>query len=98
MRIYSILRAGNIFSITYAYLLSRTARMHKIGFHYLFFILIWCFGFGILESREADMRNVSENTNSRVALYSMISLAVCISVSALQLWHLKRFFQKKKLI
>ncbi|KAH7518244.1 transmembrane emp24 domain-containing protein p24delta3 [Ziziphus jujuba] len=51
-----------------------------------------------LKSREADMRNVSEKTNSRVAWYSMMSLAVCIAVSTLQLWHLKRFFQKKKLI
>ncbi|KAG2705293.1 hypothetical protein I3843_05G041500 [Carya illinoinensis] len=51
-----------------------------------------------LKNREADMRTVSERTNSRVAWFSIMSLGVCISVSALQLWHLKRFFQKKKLI
>ncbi|KAL5562799.1 hypothetical protein UlMin_032546 [Ulmus minor] len=51
-----------------------------------------------LKTREAEMRNVSEKTNTRVAWLSMMSLAVCITVSALQLWHLKRFFQKKKLI
>ncbi|XP_057978029.1 transmembrane emp24 domain-containing protein p24delta3-like [Malania oleifera] len=51
-----------------------------------------------LKTREAEMRTVSERTNSRVAWFSIMSLAVCIVVSALQLWHLKRFFQKKKLI
>ncbi|XP_077212715.1 transmembrane emp24 domain-containing protein p24delta3-like [Tasmannia lanceolata] len=51
-----------------------------------------------LKSREAEMREVSELTNARVAWFSIMSLGVCIGVSALQLWHLKRFFQKKKLI
>ncbi|XP_062077279.1 transmembrane emp24 domain-containing protein p24delta3-like [Humulus lupulus] len=51
-----------------------------------------------LKSKEAEMRNVSENTNARVAWFSMVSVSVCIAVSALQLWYLKRFFQKKKLI
>ncbi|XP_019424799.1 PREDICTED: transmembrane emp24 domain-containing protein p24delta3-like [Lupinus angustifolius] len=51
-----------------------------------------------LKGREAEMRSVSEATNTRVALFSIMSLAICIAVSALQLWHLKRYFQKKKLI
>ncbi|KAG6537334.1 hypothetical protein ZIOFF_002422 [Zingiber officinale] len=51
-----------------------------------------------LRFREAEMRTVSEKTNSRVAWLSILSLGVCISVSILQLWHLKGFFQKKKLI
>lgn len=51
-----------------------------------------------LKSREAEMRTVSEHTNSRVAWYSIMSLGVCIAVSVLQLWHLKRYFRKKKLI
>ncbi|XP_047315099.1 transmembrane emp24 domain-containing protein p24delta3-like [Impatiens glandulifera] len=51
-----------------------------------------------LKSREADMRAVSETTNARVAWFSIMSLGVCIAVSGLQLWYLKRFFQKKKLI
>ncbi|KAJ6795355.1 transmembrane emp24 domain-containing protein p24delta3-like [Iris pallida] len=51
-----------------------------------------------LKDREADMREVSEKTNSRVAWFSIMSLGLCIVVSALQLWHLKSFFQKKKLI
>ncbi|KAL5558386.1 hypothetical protein UlMin_034597 [Ulmus minor] len=51
-----------------------------------------------LKEREAEMRQVSEMTNARVAWFSIISLGLCISAAAIQLWHLKRFFQKKKLI
>ncbi|RZR76026.1 hypothetical protein BHM03_00000630, partial [Ensete ventricosum] len=43
-------------------------------------------------------REVSEKTNARVALFSILSLGVCILVSILQLWHLKSYFRKKKLI
>ncbi|CAN1305221.1 Transmembrane emp24 domain-containing protein p24delta3 [Linum perenne] len=51
-----------------------------------------------LKNRESEMRIVNEKTNNRVAWFSIMSLGVCISVSFLQLWHLKRFFQKRKLI
>ncbi|KAL7119527.1 hypothetical protein ACP275_02G068500 [Erythranthe tilingii] len=51
-----------------------------------------------LRSREAEMRIVSEKTNGRVAWFSIMSLGVCIVVSASQIWYLKRYFQKKKLI
>lgn len=51
-----------------------------------------------LKNREAEMREVSEKTNARVAWFSMMSLGICIVVSVLQLLHLKRFFQRKKLI
>ncbi|KAL0384557.1 UNVERIFIED_CONTAM: Transmembrane emp24 domain-containing protein p24delta3 [Sesamum radiatum] len=51
-----------------------------------------------LKSREAEMRTVSEKTNARVAWFSIMSLGVCILVSIAQIWHLKRYFQKKKLI
>nr|GMD08876.1 transmembrane emp24 domain-containing protein p24delta3-like [Ipomoea batatas]GME16161.1 transmembrane emp24 domain-containing protein p24delta3-like [Ipomoea batatas] len=51
-----------------------------------------------LKTREAEMRTVSETTNSRVAWFSIMSLGVCIGVSFLQILHLKQFFQKKKLI
>ncbi|KAK9217837.1 hypothetical protein WN943_006467 [Citrus x changshan-huyou] len=51
-----------------------------------------------LKTKEAEMREVSEKTNSRVAWYSLMSLGVCIVVSGVQVWHLKQFFQKKKLI
>ncbi|KAL8485586.1 hypothetical protein ACS0TY_027759 [Phlomoides rotata] len=51
-----------------------------------------------LITREADMREVSEMTNARVAWYSSTSLGICIIVAVLQLWYLRRYFQKKKLI
>ncbi|EHA8588541.1 Transmembrane emp24 domain-containing protein p24delta4 [Cocos nucifera] len=51
-----------------------------------------------LRSRESEMRDISEKTNARVAWFSVMSLGVCIVASALQLWHLTSFFQKKKLI
>ncbi|RRT44921.1 hypothetical protein B296_00036666, partial [Ensete ventricosum] len=48
--------------------------------------------------REAGMRDVSERTNGRVALFSIMSLSLCIVASVLQLRHLKGYFHKKKLI
>ncbi|KAK6257494.1 hypothetical protein QUC31_000953 [Theobroma cacao] len=51
-----------------------------------------------LKDREAEMREVSERTNARVAWFSIMSLGVCIVVSIVQLWYLKRYFLKKKLI
>ncbi|XP_047173391.1 transmembrane emp24 domain-containing protein p24delta5-like [Vigna umbellata] len=51
-----------------------------------------------LRGREAELRNLSESTNARVVWFSFLSLGVCITVSVLQLLHLKRYFHKKKLI
>ncbi|XP_052202725.1 transmembrane emp24 domain-containing protein p24delta3-like [Diospyros lotus] len=51
-----------------------------------------------LKNREAELREVSETANARVAWFSIMSLGVCIIASVLQSWHLKRFFRKKKLI
>ncbi|KAG0543954.1 hypothetical protein BDA96_02G233500 [Sorghum bicolor] len=52
----------------------------------------------LLKSKEANMRDVSEKTNSRVTWLSMLSLSVCIAVSVSQLWHLQQYFRNKKLI
>ncbi|KAG6436387.1 hypothetical protein SASPL_101284 [Salvia splendens] len=51
-----------------------------------------------LKTRKAEMRTTNEATNHRVALYSLVSLTFCIVVSALQIFYLKSYFQKKKLI
>ncbi|CAI9114614.1 OLC1v1015372C1 [Oldenlandia corymbosa var. corymbosa] len=51
-----------------------------------------------LKEREAEMRVVSERTNARVASFSIMSIAVCIMVSLVQVGYLKRYFQKRKLI
>ncbi|KAJ8625549.1 hypothetical protein MRB53_034079 [Persea americana] len=51
-----------------------------------------------LKKREAEMRELSETTNARIAWLSIMSLGVCLGVSAWQLWHLKHYFQKKKIV
>ncbi|KAI3817367.1 hypothetical protein L1987_11157 [Smallanthus sonchifolius] len=51
-----------------------------------------------LREREHDMQQLNLKTNSRMALLSFLSLFVCLSVAGLQVWHLKSFFEKKKLI
>ncbi|XP_010272903.1 PREDICTED: transmembrane emp24 domain-containing protein p24delta3-like [Nelumbo nucifera] len=51
-----------------------------------------------LKSREAEMRMVSEKTNDRVEMFSIMSVGICVVVSVLQLWYLKRYFQKKRII
>ncbi|KAI7750093.1 hypothetical protein M8C21_007014 [Ambrosia artemisiifolia] len=51
-----------------------------------------------LREREQEMQQLNRKTNSRMALLSFLSLFVCLSVAGLQVWHLKSFFEKKKLI
>ncbi|KAK4564207.1 hypothetical protein RGQ29_006333 [Quercus rubra] len=54
-----------------------------------------------LRKLEGAVEAIHENLlylKGRVAWLSIMSLGVCIAVSTLQIWHLKRFFQKKKLI
>ncbi|ESQ48958.1 hypothetical protein EUTSA_v10022117mg [Eutrema salsugineum] len=51
-----------------------------------------------LRFREASMREINEKTNKRVAQLSLMSLGLSLVVSLFQVWHLKRFFLKKKLL
>ncbi|KAK4423719.1 Transmembrane emp24 domain-containing protein p24delta9 [Sesamum alatum] len=51
-----------------------------------------------LREREEEMQQLNKSTNSKMAWLSFLSLFVSLSVAGLQLWHLKSFFQKKKLI
>ncbi|KAJ4879299.1 Transmembrane emp24 domain-containing protein p24delta7 [Raphanus sativus] len=51
-----------------------------------------------LRDREEEMHELNISTNSKMAWLSFMSLGVCLSVAGLQFWHLKTFFQKKKLI
>ncbi|KAF4396771.1 hypothetical protein F8388_004739 [Cannabis sativa] len=51
-----------------------------------------------LREREEEMQELNKTTNSRMAWLGFLSLFVCLSVAGLQLWHLKTFFEKKKLI
>ncbi|KAL6543704.1 hypothetical protein OROGR_010201 [Orobanche gracilis] len=51
-----------------------------------------------LREREEEMQKLNISTNSKMAWLSFLSLFVSLSVAGLQIWHLKSFFQKKKLI
>ncbi|KAG1671828.1 hypothetical protein FOA52_000205 [Chlamydomonas sp. UWO 241] len=52
----------------------------------------------LLQSKESKMRDLSEDTNQRVAWYSVYSLII-IAVSGLwQTWYLRRFWKRKKLL
>ncbi|WOG87031.1 hypothetical protein DCAR_0206251 [Daucus carota subsp. sativus] len=51
-----------------------------------------------LREREEEMQALNRSTNSKMATFSFLSLLVCLSVAALQLWHLKTFFERKKLL
>lgn len=51
-----------------------------------------------LREREREMQELNKVTNSRMAWLSFLSLFICLSVAGMQLWHLKSFFEKKKLI
>jgi phosphatidylinositol glycan class A protein len=48
--------------------------------------------------REEEMRDINENTNSRVAWLSVSSLGICVGMSVWQLVYLKSFFVRKKLL
>ncbi|KAI3467307.1 hypothetical protein Pfo_023970 [Paulownia fortunei] len=51
-----------------------------------------------LREREEEMQQLNRSTNSKMFWFSFLSILVCLSVAGLQLWHLKSFFEKKKLI
>ncbi|KAF5748963.1 transmembrane emp24 domain-containing protein p24delta9 [Tripterygium wilfordii] len=51
-----------------------------------------------LREREVEMQELNRSTNTKMAGLSFLSLMVCLSVAGLQLWHLKTFFERKKLL
>ncbi|XWS30232.1 hypothetical protein CRYUN_Cryun24cG0099100 [Craigia yunnanensis] len=51
-----------------------------------------------LREREEEMQQLNRETNSKMATLSFFSLVVCLSVAGLQIWHLKTFFESKKLL
>ncbi|KAF9624804.1 hypothetical protein IFM89_014189 [Coptis chinensis] len=51
-----------------------------------------------LREREEEMQDLNRATNSRMAWLSFLSLFICLTVAGLQLWHLKSFFERKKLL
>ncbi|OVA03898.1 GOLD [Macleaya cordata] len=51
-----------------------------------------------LREREEEMQMLNQTTNSRMAMMSLLSLFICLGVAGLQLWHLKTFFERKKIL
>ncbi|KAK1379536.1 Transmembrane emp24 domain-containing protein p24delta9 [Heracleum sosnowskyi] len=51
-----------------------------------------------LREREQEMQKLNTAINSSMSWLSLLSLLICFSVSGLHLWHLKSFFEKKKII
>jgi hypothetical protein len=51
-----------------------------------------------LREREEEMQALNASTNSQMAFLGFLSLIVCLSVAAMQIYHLKTFFEKKKII
>lgn len=51
-----------------------------------------------LRSIEAEMRDLNEATNTKVAVMSVISLSVCVGMCVWQIVYLKGFFERKKLL
>ncbi|KAL9225959.1 hypothetical protein vseg_001828 [Gypsophila vaccaria] len=51
-----------------------------------------------LRDREEEMQALNRSTNSKMYWLSFLSLLLCLSVAGLQVWHLKTFFERKKLL
>ncbi|KAF9180354.1 vesicle coat component [Haplosporangium sp. Z 767] len=51
-----------------------------------------------LQEREKKMRNTNESTNERVQWFSTLTMVVLVSLGVWQIFYLKRFFRKKRLI
>ncbi|CAI7795977.1 unnamed protein product, partial [Closterium sp. NIES-54] len=48
--------------------------------------------------REEELRGMSKATHERVGWLSAMSLLTCSVLAALQFWHLKTFFERKKVL
>ena len=51
-----------------------------------------------LRKLEADMRDMNEATNTKVAVMSVLSLTVCVGMCVWQIVYLRSFFERKKLL
>ncbi|XP_021741029.1 transmembrane emp24 domain-containing protein p24delta7-like [Chenopodium quinoa] len=51
-----------------------------------------------LREREEEMQLLNKSTKSKMATFSLVSIILVLSVAALQLWHLKSYFERKKLL
>jgi len=51
-----------------------------------------------LRVREAEHRNTNESTNSRSVLFSLLTIGALVCLAAWQLFYMRSYFRKKKLI
>ncbi|KAF9342959.1 vesicle coat component, partial [Mortierella sp. AD094] len=51
-----------------------------------------------LQAREERMRNTNESTNARVKFFSTLTMCVLVVLGLWQIFYLKQFFRKKRLI
>ncbi|KAF3431505.1 hypothetical protein FNV43_RR26236 [Rhamnella rubrinervis] len=51
-----------------------------------------------LRVKEEEMQELNKSTSSKMFLFTFLSILICLSVAGIQVWHLKTFFEKKKLI
>ncbi|KAF9432671.1 vesicle coat component [Entomortierella beljakovae] len=51
-----------------------------------------------LQAREVRMRNTNESTNERVKWFSTLTMFVLVALGVWQIFYLKQFFRKKRLI
>ncbi|XP_056169748.1 transmembrane emp24 domain-containing protein p24delta9-like isoform X2 [Syzygium oleosum] len=82
----SVAKKGNIeaMEVELKKLLDKIASIHEEMFY--------------LREREEEMQKLNRSTNSKMGTFSFLSLLICLSVAGLQFWHLKSFFERKKLL
>ncbi|RZC24435.1 Transmembrane emp24 domain-containing protein p24delta10 [Glycine soja] len=51
-----------------------------------------------LRKQEEELELHDSTTNTCMFWLSLLSFFICMSVAGLQLWHLKTFFQKNKIL
>ncbi|KAK4263494.1 hypothetical protein QN277_028893 [Acacia crassicarpa] len=51
-----------------------------------------------LRSREREMHELNLSTKDRMFWFSSLSLLICLSVVGMQVWHLKTYFERKKIL
>lgn len=51
-----------------------------------------------LRSREKEMQEFNISTNDGMLWFSSLSLLICLSVVGMQVWHLKTYFERKKIL
>ncbi|CAL5191178.1 unnamed protein product [Lathyrus oleraceus] len=51
-----------------------------------------------LRGREEEMQHLNRTTDNKMFAFIFLSIMVCLSVAGLQLWHLKTFFERRKLL